>query len=1033
RSLGAPRRYLLDIQAWVSQGRLHVEWTYSRNLHRQSSIESLSDSFTATLRTLIEHCMSAEAGGCTPSDFPLARLSQEELDRLAGAGGQIEDLYPLSPVQQGMLFHALYQPGLGQYVVQYAFRLDSRPDESALQKAWPAAVRRHPALRSSFHWRDLEQPLQMVHRDAAPAWQLLDWSGEGDARRQMEDFLEEDRQKGFDLSRPPLMRLTLIRLGGQSCQLVLTCHHLIADGWSLGLVLKEVFSLYEAFVKGTEPQLAASFPFRNYIAYLSEQQLPEAEAFWRKSLAGFEAATPLGVDTPPSGAPSQPAFDWKETRLPVQQTESLQALARRSHLTLNTVVQGAWALLLSRYSGHEDVLFGIAVSGRPTRLIGVESTVGPFINTLPLRLQASPGEKLISWLERIQEHVTEMRQYENSPLTEVRKWSDVPAGNPLFESILAFENYPVDESLGDAAESLRISDVRSRTMTNYPLNLIVGPGNQLLLRIGYDSRRFEAGSILRMLSHLQVVLNGMLRGDQSLGQLPLLTDGERHALLQEWNATQRDCLDQATIPDLLQAQADLRPDAVAAVSGEGQMSYAELQRRSGRLAAWLKGQGVRRESRLGIFVERSLEMVVGLAGTLQAGAAYLPLDPAYPSQRLRYMIDDAQACLALTQQSLLQRLPGGRFKTICLDQGWPRFAEGDPGPQADPDSLAYLMYTSGSTGRPKGVGVVHRGVVRLVKGIEFARLGPDQVFLHMATLSFDASTFQIWGCLLNGGRLVLYPPGRPTLERLERCIDSYGITYLGLPAALFRLMVEQSLPALCRVPQVLSGGDVLSASHARRALQAGLGRLINAYGPTENTTYTCCQVMEKAEEWSSVPIGPAIANTAVYVLDRRMDLVPQGVAGELCTGGLGLARGYMGRPGMTAERFLPSPFAEGQRLYRTGDLVRIRSGGVVEFLGRLDFQCKIRGFRIEPGEVEFALHQHPQVKEAAVLLRGKEAGKERLVAYLVERAEGVGSRGSGLQSVRSSRFAARSDSESDSRNLEPGTRDLSPLRTANRE
>ncbi len=984
---------LFTIDALVLGDRLRVNWTYDPGRHLPATAERLARGFLAEIAALVAHCLSPEAGGYTPSDFPLAGLDQAALDRLIGNDRSVEDLYPLAPLQQGILFHSLYTAGTELYVEQLTAVLRGPLDGPAFAGAWQRVVERHPALRTAFVWQGVEQPLQLVRRRAELPWESEDWRGLPTTVQDplWWDLLAADRARGFDLGRPPLVRLALVRTSEETHRLLWSFHHLLFDGWCFSILLGEVFALYAAAVAGREAHLPPPpRPFRDYIAWLAERDEAEAERYWRRTLRGFTASTPVPFDHPASSDGNR-ADDYHErtVALPASRAAALEALAQRLQVTLNTLVQGAWALLLSRYAQTSDVVFGAVASGRPAELPGVESMVGLFINTLPVRVGIPEGEPASAWLASLQASQFELRRHEWTPLARVQALAEVPAGEPLFATLLAFENYPVDPSVAERLGELRVDDVGVGERTNYPLTLTVVARGDLALRLT-AGRRFEPATAQRMLAHLENLLNALAAApERPPRSLPLLAAAERHQLTVEWNDTATAYPAEASIPELFAEQAARRPDAPALLGPgrEDRLSYRELDRRAEALARELGRQGIGRGDLVGLFAERSAELVVAILGILKAGAAYLPLDPSYPRERLALMLGDVGAPLVLVQPDLAGLLPAGDARTMPLV---PPVSEAGPWPGggATADDLAYVIHTSGSTGVPKGVAVRHRSVVRLVRDTGYAAFGPDQVFLMMAPVSFDASTFELWGPLLNGGCLAVLPPGEVSLDGLERAIGDFGVTTLWLTAGLFHLVVDERPAALAPLRQLLAGGDVLSPPHVaglRRELP-GL-RLVNGYGPTENTTFTACFQVDAVGD-GSVPIGRPIANTRVLVLGRDFEPVPVGVPGELYAGGAGLALGYLGRPALTAAAFVPAPFGErpGERLYRTGDLVRRLPDGSLDFLGRVDSQVKVRGFRIEPGEIEAVLADHPAVRETAVVAPRDGGRERRLVAYAVPRA-----------------------------------------------
>lgn len=903
----------------------------------------------------------------------------------------IEAAYPLSPMQQGMLFHTLYEPEPGMYFEQLSCTLKGSLNVLAFQQAWQQVVDRHPALRTAVVWNNIEKPLQVVGRRVSLPWQQYDWRGLSPVEQQqkLEVFLQTDRQQGFQLSKAPLMRLTLIQIDESVYQFIYSFHHLLLDGWSLSLVIKEVFVFYEALCQSQDLHLKRSRPYQDYIAWLQQQDLSQAETFWRLGLKGFTALAPLGVNKALGSFSSEgKTYSEQQIQLSVAATAALQSFVRQHQLTLNSLVQGAWALLLSRYSRQEDVVFGATVSGRPADLAGVESMVGLFINTLPIRVQVSPEAFVLDWLKQIQVQQAELRQYEYSPLIQVQGWSNVPRGLPLFESIVVFENYPVDASLQKQGGSLKIHNVRAVERTNYPLTLVAEPGLELSLQLNYDCHRFDAATISRMLKHLQTLLEGILANPgQRLKNLPMLTQQERHTLLVEWNDTLVDYPKDVCVHQLFEAQAERTPEAVAVVFEDQQLTYSELNCRANQLAHHLISLGAEPDGLVGICVERSLEMVVGLLGILKADAAYVPLDPGYPSERLAFMLEDVHVPILLTQQRLVSELPKHGAKVVCLDGDWETITqEGRENPTRNvkADNLAYVIYTSGSAGKPKGVEIEHQGLLNLVFWHQRAfALSPADRATQIAGLAFDAAVWELWPYLTLGASI--YIPNEQTRispVQLRDWLISSAITITFLPTPLAESVLSLDWPSNTALQTLLTGGDKLH-NYPSPSLPF---KLVNNYGPTENTVVTTSGAVYSTELTNRTPtIGRPIANTQVYLLDKNLQPVPVGIPGEMYVGGAGLARGYLNHPDLTVLAFIPNPFSNtpSRHLYKTGDLARYLPDGNIEFLGRLDDQVKIRGFRIELGEIEAVLGQHPIVDKTVVVVREDVPGNKRLVAYLV--------------------------------------------------
>ncbi|MBX9256330.1 amino acid adenylation domain-containing protein [Desmonostoc muscorum CCALA 125] len=924
----------------------------------------------------------------------------------------IEDLYELSPMQQGMLFHTLYAPESEIYFEQLLCILSGELNFSAFEKAWHSVVARHAVLRSSFHWEEIEKPLQMVNKQVDLSWEKLDWRHlTGDEQQQsLEDFLQSDRQKGFDLAEAPLMRFTLIQLEEQTYQFIWSHHHILFDGWSMQIVLKEVLAFYEAHQRGEQLRLLPSRPYRDYIYWLQQQDIAQANQFWQQTLQGFEAPTYLGRNRG-LAIYNEQHFQFSQTL-----TEKLQSFARQHHLTFNNLVQGAWGLLISRYSGENDVVFGATVSGRPPTLEKVDSMVGLFINTLPIRLKVSDTTELLPWLKQLQTQGFEQEEYAYCSLAEIQTMSDISAGLPLFESILVFENYPLDSAEHKNKKTLKISHISCFERTNYPLTVVINPESKLSGRIVYDTSRFEQQTIERMIGHFQTLLAGMVGNPQQyISELSLLSAAEEEELRLQENNQKIDSINYKCIHNLFEEQVEKTPDAVAIVYEKQYLTYRELNNRANQLAHYLQTLGVKPDVAVGICVERSPLMVIAILAILKAGGAYVPLDPAYPSERLALMIEDVRTPILLTQthlqnsqswenctsnnQKRIYPTPHSPLPTpyspltaqtvVNLDSDWEiidQYKEENLLSEVNPENLAYIIYTSGSTGTPKGTEVPHRSFIGFMFGVDYIHLDAQQIWLQHSSISWDALTLELWPPLLYGGRCVLYPGQIPTPADIGKIIQEQRVNILFLTTALFNLMIDMMPEGLLGVKQLITGGESVSIAHIRRALEILPGtQIIHGYGPSECTVFTCCYPIPEqiAENVQSIPIGKPIGDRKVYLLDKDLHRVPIGVSGELYIGGASVARGYLNQPTLTREKFISNPFIEGDTLYKTGDLVRRLPDANLEFLGRIDNQVKIRGFRIELAEIEAFLNQHPDIKQVVVIVREDEPGNKVLVAYLV--------------------------------------------------
>jgi surfactin family lipopeptide synthetase C len=914
--------------------------------------------------------------------------------------GNIEDFYPLSPAQQGILFHSLYQPESGVYFGQLLCVLRGALNVSAFRNSWQKVVDRHPILRTCFLWKNLKEPVQAVRKQAALSWQQMDWRSLSASaqQQQLETFLKADREQGFDLTSAPLIRIALAQLETDTFQFVLSHHHLVLDGWSLAIVLKEVFAFYQAKCQGEELHLKRPRPYRDYIAWLHQQDLSAAESFWRQTLKGFANPTAIARGNIAAGNRLENSGE-QQVIFSATATAALQSAARQHQLTLNTLVQAAWALLLSRYSGEEDVVFGTVVSGRPPELMGAESVVGLFVNPLPVRVKIDPQDFILSCLKQLQAQQVEARQYEYSPLVEVQGWSEVPRSLPLFESLVVFENYPSDASLQEKIHNLKVENIRSWETTNYPLTVMAMPGAELTLKIIFDPSCFEDSAIARMLAHLQTLLEEMtLNPERKLSELSLLSAAERQQILVQWNDTQADYPKNSSIHELFAAQTKRTPDAVAAICENEQLTYRELNAKANQIAHYLQTIGVKPEVLVGICCWRSLEMLVAILGILKVGAAYVPVDPAYPQERRSFMLADAKVPVLLTQKNLLQTLPEHSAKVVCIDAEWQeisRQSDRNPAVKVEADRLAYVLYTSGSTGTPKGVLGTHRGTVNRCFWNPYPFIEQD-ICCQKTSLNFVDSVWEIFAPLLHGlPTVIIRDRAVKDINQFLQTLSKQNVTRLVLVPSLLRAILD-SFPDLDRrLPQLkywICSGETLPVELCQQFRSQMPQRvLINLYGSSEVaadvTWYDATHCVEK------VPIGRPIANTQIYLLDRNLQPVPIGIPGEIYVGGDGLAQGYLNRPDLTSEKFISHPFGQEKLdflgnyhqkvFYKTGDIGCYLPDGNIEFLGRGDCQVKIRGFRIELGEIEAALSQHSSMSTAAVLLQENEPGSQRLVAYLV--------------------------------------------------
>ncbi len=906
--------------------------------------------------------------------------------------------YRASFAQRRLWFLDNLDNGNIAYNIGASHVLRARIDVAALEYAINAVLRRQGALRTVFEDRGGEL-IQIIRPFEHQPLQVIDLSHLPPEGRtsEVERLKREEAQRSFDLAQGPLFRTVLLTLAADHHVLLFTLHHIVCDGWSLGIFLQELGTHYEAYRQSGESMIEPlTMQYGDFAALererLSGPRLESMLAYWRERLKGAPPVLELPTDRP---RPPRQTLNGASLRfeLPAGVSNALRAFARREQATLYMTLLAVFTALLNRYSGQTDIVVGTPLAHRDTPEL--ERLIGLFVSTLAIRTELTADPNARQLVAQIRENVLEGQAHQELPferLVEALKPERTMAWSPIFQVTFVLQNTPLASAF----------DVTSAAAM-YDISLFCWDDSDAIRgTFEYNTDLFDAATIERMSRHFALLAAAMVaEPDREVSRLPMLTPEERDRVIVQWNATSSEYPRDMSIGALFGEIAARTPDAIALESADltreilprGRFTYRELARATDQFASYLRASGVQPGMHVGLYTDRSVGAIVAILAIIKVGAVYVPLDTTSPEARTAEVLRVAEIKFVLTQASLRRRVTMDNVSVIAFDQEWAQIEKMplDESTQfaGGPEDLAYVMFTSGTTGKPKGVCVTHRNIVRLVRGADYVDVTPSDIFLQFAPLAFDASTFEIWGPLLNGARLVVYPHNVPTAAELARTLDEHRVTILWLTAGFFHYMVENELPAVARVRQVLAGGDVLSVSHVQKLLDAKQdGWVVNGYGPTENTTFTCCHRMKAGERVSgSVPIGRPIANTRSYILDSNGAPAPIGVAGELFAAGDGVALGYLGDSALTAEKFVPDPFGSGPnaRMYRTGDLARWRSDGVVEFLGRRDRQVKVRGFRIELEEIEDALRRCANVDDAAVILKRDASGSNALVGYLVPR------------------------------------------------
>ncbi|MCV7396003.1 amino acid adenylation domain-containing protein [Mycobacterium paraseoulense] len=947
---------------------LHATWTWASSALDHHQISRLSQLWFEALAGICAHVRRG-GGGLTPSDIVPARLSQPQIDALQQQY-RIADILPLTPLQRGLHFHAGASGSNNDlYAMQLDITVTGPLDPHRLHDAVHTVINRHPNLAARF-CEEFDQPVQIIPAEPTAAWQYF----ELDSEEQVQQVCAAERAAVCDLTEPPAFRVALIRTADGRHRVVLTNHHIVLDGWSLPILLGEIFAGYYG------QRLPAATPYRRFVGWLADRDLEAAHAAWRDVLAGFD--TPTLVAPPNRSGLGRRGVT--SSRVPEQTTRALVELARSCHTTVNTVLQAAWAQLLMGLTGQHDVTFGTAVSGRPTELPGAETMVGLLINTVPVRARINPATTTAGLLDQLRNDHNHTLEHQHLALAEIHR---ATGHDQLFDTLFVYENYPIDTATSLDVRELAITDIATRESTHYPLTLQAMPGDELGLRLEFDTAVFDPAGIEALAARLQRILATMSADPTArLASMDVL-DADEHTRLDEFGnrAVLAQPATPVSIPGLFAAQVARTPGAVAVTFDGRSMTYREVDRASNRLAHLLIGHGVGPGQCVAVLFNRCADAIVAILATLKAGAAYLPIDPAHPPARIEFMMADAAPIAAIAATGPADRLRGYGVPVIATDDPAVKTYPSTGLPAPDPDDVAHIIYTSGTTGVPKGVAVTHHNITRLFDSLDVGlEPAPEQVWTQCHSYAFDYSVWEIWGALLHGGRLVVVPESvAASPDDLHALLVAEKVSVLSqTPSAVATLSPEGLGSAALMIAAEACPGEVVDRWAPGRVM-------INGYGPTETTVYATISAPLTAGS-AVVPIGAPVPGAALFVLDGWLRAVPVGVIGELYVAGRGVGCGYLRRAGLTASRFVACPFGEpGTRMYRTGDLVRWGADGQLQYLGRADEQVKIRGYRIELGEIQTALSGLDGVEQAVVIAREDRPGDKRLVGYVTETVTGA--------------------------------------------
>lgn len=898
----------------------------------------------------------------------------------------VENVMALTPVQEGMLFHYLKTPESQEYFEQLILNIAGYIDFNVFEATWQFVVEENEMLRTLFRWEKLERPIQIVLKNKRPDITFHDASNmNGDLKEKMiEDIKRRDRDRMFDLREVPF-RVTLCKIKEANYMMTISNHHIILDGWSTGIILKEFFLTYNTLATGERIVKSTKTSFKEYIKYIQNQDRRKEETYWKEYLKDYEPKS----FTIKNNIKDIGSTEHYNLEICQNFSREIKNFAREHRVTLSDLFYTIWGILMGKYSDCDDVVFGTTVSGRDVKIKGIEDIVGLFINTVPLRVKPNKKDSFLELLKRINKQVQDRREYEKTSLLDIREYSSIDNRGKLFDSIIVVENYPLDEKILSENNSLKVNSYSIQEETNYGLVLGIEVRNKIRINLTCKQYLFGRERIKSCIEHFYVILSEIISNPFKLvKEIDIVSEDEKEKLIYGFNDTDAKYPNSNMIHELFEEQAEKTPNNIALVYENKKLTYRELNEKANSLARILRKKEVKPESLIGIMIERSLEMIIGIIGILKSGGAYIPIDPDYPRDRIEYMLEDSRANILLTRGALSEGLEySGEIINIEEPLVYSEDKENIERVNKSSD-LAYIIYTSGSTGKPKGVLIEHKAIVNTLSWrIKYYGFNEEDAVLQIPSFSFDSSVEDIFSPLITGGKLVLIPQDeRLNLEYLRRTIKNNRVTHFLIVPSLYKSFLEEIHEDLREIKTITVAGEsftnTLVEEHFKKLSNV---RLFNEYGPTENSV--CSTAYEFNKDNSNIVIGRAIDNTKCYILNKHNGVQPIGIPGELCVSGAGLARGYLNKQNLTEEKFVENPFVKGKRMYRTGDVARWLPGGNIEFLGRIDHQVKIRGYRIELKEIENVLLKHGKIKDSIVWVWEKEDKDKYLCGYIVKNNE----------------------------------------------